>query len=157
VDADTHDIVVYKMTDNNEGDGEIAEGMLDQVIGRIEKVYGDGAYDGQGFRKKIYEKQGKCIVPPPRNATYKGAKEGHQRERDKALAEIQGLGGGEEGRKLWKALTGYHVRSLGETCFSRIKRIFGGNLKARGWGGQCSECACKSLIINRMNELGLPK
>ena len=102
VDADTQDIVVYQMTENNEGDGEVAEAMLDLVNGQIDVVYGDGAYDGRRFREKIHERGGKTIVPPPRNATFKGAEEGWQRERDINLAEIHGFGGGEEGRKLWK-------------------------------------------------------
>lgn len=157
VNADTQDIIVYEMTGNNEGDGEVAETMVDLVNGQIDIVYGDGAYDGRGFREKIHDRGGKTIVPPPRNATYKGAEDGWERERDIGLAEIEGLGGGEEGRRLWKKLSGYHVRSLVETCFSRIKRRFGGHLKARGKGGQRSECICKSLIINKMNELGLPK
>jgi hypothetical protein len=157
VDADTQDIVVYEMTGNNEGDGEVAEAMIDLVNGRIDKVFGDGAYDGRGFREKVHERGGKTIVPPPRNAVYKGTGDGWERARDISLAEIQGLGGGEDGRKLWKKLSGYHVRSLAETSFSRIKRRFGSRLKARGRGGQRSECACKSLIINKMNVLGLPK
>lgn len=157
IDAETQDIVVNEMTRNNKGDGEIAEIMVDRIRGRIDKIYGDGAYDGCDFREKLHTRGSKCIVPPPHNATYKGAREGWQRERDESLAEIQGLGGGEEGRKLWKKLSGYHVRSLVETSFSRMKRIFGSNLKARGWGGQCSECVCKCLIINKMNEFGLPK
>lgn len=156
IDACTQDVVVWEMTRNNEGDGSVAEGLLDHVKGKIDRAYGDGAYDGCSFRKKVYEKGGKTIVPPPRNATYKWSSDGWQKERDSNLAEIQGLGGGEDGRKIWKKLSGYHVRSLAETGFSRIKRRFGGHLKARGVGGQRSECACKCLIINKMNELGLP-
>jgi hypothetical protein len=156
IDASTQDVVVWEMTKNNEGDGAVAESLLDHVKGKIDKAYGDGAYDGCGFRRKVYDKGGKTIVPPPRNATYKGVSDGWEKERDSNLAEIQGLGGGEEGRQLWKKLAGYHDRSLVETSFSRIKRRFGGHLKARGEGGQRSECACKCLIINKMNELGLP-
>jgi transposase len=157
IDASTQDVVVWEMTRNNEGDGLVAEGLLDHVKGKVDKVYGDGAYDGCRFRRKVYDKGGKTIVPPPRNATYKNISSGWQNERDSILAEIQGLGGNEDGRKLWKKLSGYHVRSLVETGFSRIKRRFGGHLKARGQGGQRSECACKCLIINKMNELGLPE
>lgn len=156
IDADTQDVVMWEMTGNNEGDGAVAETMLDQLKGKVDKAYGDGAYDGCGFREKIHRKGGRTIVPPPHNATYKGADDGWQKERDATLAEIQGLGGGDGGRKCWKKLSGYHVRSLVETAFSRIKRRFGGNLKARTEGGQRSECACKCLIINKMNELGMP-
>ena len=157
LDANTQNVVLWKMTKNNEGDGQVAAGMLDHVTGKLEKVYGDGAYDGRDFREKVHEMGGTSIVPPPRNASYKGSTDGWRRERDSNLAEIEGLGGGEEGRGLWKKLIGYHVRSRVETFFSRIKRRFGGHLKARGEGQQRSECACKSMIINKMNALGMPK
>ena len=156
INATTQDVVVWEMTKNNEGDGAVTTTLLDEVKGKIDKAYGDGAYDGCGFRKKVYDKGGRTIVPPPRSATYKGVSDGWEKERDSSLAEIHGLGGDEEGRKLWKKLSGYHARSLVETSFSRIKRRFDGHLKARGQGGQRSECACKCLIINKMNELGLP-
>jgi transposase len=157
IDAKTQDIAVWEMTKNNEGDCAVGEAMLDHVKGKIDNAYGDGAYDGCRFRQKVYDMGGTVVVPPPRNATYKGAPDGWQKERDSSLAEIEGLGGEEEGRRLWKKLSGYHVRSLVETSFSRIKRRFGGHLKARGEGGQRSECVCKSMIINKMNGLGMPK
>jgi hypothetical protein len=135
INPSTQDIVLWEMTKNNEGDGEVAENMLDNVKGQLNKVYGDGAYNGRGFRKNVFDKGGQIIVPPPRNATYKEAVDGWEKERDLSLAEIQGFGGGEEGRKLWKKLTGYHVRSLVETRFSRIERRFGEHLKARWEGG----------------------
>ena len=157
IDAGTQDIALWEMTESNEGDGEVAEAMLDHTEGKIDHAHGDGAYDGRRFRMKVYDKGGKVVVPPPRNAKYKNASTGWESERDSDLAEIEGLGGGEEGRKLWKKLSRYHTRSLVETTFSRIKRRCGGQLKARSNDGQRTECACKCLMINKMNELGLPK
>jgi len=157
LDADTQDIAMYETTKNGIGDIEVAEKLLSLLNGQIGDVYGDGAYDGRKLRKKVHEMGGRCHVPPPRNAKYKGAKEGWLRDRDSQLAEIAGLGGGKEGRRLWKVLSGYHRRSLVETAFSRIKRLFGPNLKARNADCQHTECLCRCLIINRMNELGLPK
>jgi hypothetical protein len=37
-------------------------------------------------------------------------------------AHLQGLGGDDRARKLWKKLRGYHQRSLVETSYSRFKR-----------------------------------
>ena len=55
--------------------------MLGGIAGKIKSARGDGAYDGSDFRKKVYEKSGVCIVPPPKDATYKGTSGGWERER----------------------------------------------------------------------------
>jgi hypothetical protein len=157
IDADTQDILCCELTGNNKGDAETAEKMLNSMAGSIKSARGDGAYDGQRFRQKVHEKGGACIVPPPRDATYKGATEGWERERDGALAAIEGFGGGEVGRKLWKICSGYHERSLAETAMFRVKIMLGEKLKARLMGAQHSEAICKCLVINKMNKLGMPK
>jgi len=145
-----------ELSGNTIGGGKVAEKMLDGIAGKIKSAGGDGAYDGSGFRKKVYEKSGVCIVPPPKDATCKGTSGGWERERDASLAEIEGFGGGEVGRKLWKICSGYHERSLVETAMFRVKKIFAG-LKARSMGAQETEPICKCIIINRMNKLGTPK
>lgn len=157
LDPETHDIVACEMTENSKGDSGTAVEMMKQIPGEIEAAYGDGAYDDGRFRKEIHKRKGKCLVPPPRRARYKGAQDGWERARDETLAEIKGLGGDEEGRALWKKLSGYHQRSLGETAFMRMKKMLGGNLKARSMGAQRTESICKCLVINKMNKLGLPK
>jgi hypothetical protein len=81
LDAETQDILCCELIGNNEGDAEVAERMLDSLPKAIKSARGDGAYDAQRFRKKVHEKGGICIVPPPRDATYKGALEGWERER----------------------------------------------------------------------------
>lgn len=157
IDVETQDILCCELTENNKGDAEVAEKMLDRMSGSIKSARGDGAYDGQRFRKKVYEKGGVCIVPPPRDATYKGALDGWERERDGCLAAIEGFGGGEDGRRLWKICSGYHQRSLAETAMFRVKKMFGERLKARCIGTQESEAICKCLAINKMNKLGMPR
>ena len=157
IDPETQDILCCELTENNKGDGEIAEKMLNQMTGNIISARGDGAYDGQSFRKKVYEKGGTCIVPPPRDATYKGAYDGWERERDSCLAIIEGFGGGEEGRRLWKILTQYHKRSLAETSMFRVKNMFGEKLKARSMEAQETEAICKCLALNKMNKMGMPR
>ncbi len=157
IDADTQNIVVHELTENSEGDAEVATKLMDKLPKSIRSVRGDGAYDAGHLREKISQIGGRAIIPPPRNAAYKGAKEGWERERDASIAEIVGLGGDEQARRLWKQLTGYHKRSLVETTVYRIKRMLGDRLKSRGFGQQCTEASCKCLVINKMNSLGLPK
>lgn len=76
IDAETQDILCCELTGNGKGDAETAEKQLDKISGRIRSARGDGAYDGQRFRSKVHKKGGSCIVPPPRDATYKGASGG---------------------------------------------------------------------------------
>ncbi len=156
IDAETQDIVCCELTGNDEGDAEVAERMLEKLP-KIKSARGDGAYDACRFRKKVYEKGGKCIVPPPKGASYKDSKEGWEKERDVAIAVIRGFGDVEMGRKLWKKLSGYHERSLVETSMFRVKKLFGEGLKSRSMGGQTTEAMCKCIIINKMNKIGMPK
>lgn len=158
IDAETQDILCCELTDNNKGDAEIAEQMLGKLPCKVKTARGDGAYDAGRFRKKIHDKGGVCIVPPPRDGAYKGtAKRGWEKERDDAIAAINGFGGDEAGRRLWKICAGYDERSLVETALFRIKRMFGSRLKGRSIGSQKTEAFCKCMIINKMNKLGMPR
>ena len=109
------------------------------------------------FRKKVSSKGADSIIPPPRNAVYKGKSEKWQRQRDLDVAAIHFLGGDDEARKMWKKLIDYHKRSLVETTFSRIKRILGPSLRARSLDNQKVECQIKCLVMNKMVSLGMPK
>lgn len=102
IDAETQNILCCELTGNNGSDGKAAEKMLGRMSKEVKSARGDGAYDSHHFRKKVHELGGVCIVPPPRDATYKGAESGWERERDDCLAAIEGFGGGDQGRKLWK-------------------------------------------------------
>lgn len=157
IDAETQDIVCCELTGNNKGDAEMAEQMLEKLPCKVKSARGDGAYDASRFRKKVHDKGGVCIVPPPRDATYKGTEEDWEKERDDAIAAIQGFGGDDIGRKIWKVCSGYYERSLVETTMFRIKKMFGGRLKARSIGSQKTETICKCMVINKMNKMGMPK
>ena len=54
-------------------------------------------------------------------------------------------------------VAGYYERSLAETAMFRVKRMFGGRLKARLLGSQKTESICKCMVINKMNKLGMPR
>lgn len=157
IDEETQDIICCELTANNKGDAEIGEQMLSKLPCKVKSVRGDGAYDASRFRKKVHDKGGTCVIPPPRDATYKGVESGWEKERDDAIAAIHGFGGDDIGRRLWKICSGYHKRSLAETAMFRIKRMFGGRLKSRSIESQKTEAMCKCMIINKMNKLGMPK
>lgn len=159
IDAETQEILCCELTGNDKGDAEVAEKMLTGLSGNIKSARGDGAYDASRFRKRVHQKGGVCIVPPPRDAAYKGVKGAEQweQERDAAIAAIKGFGGDEVGRKLWKICSQYYERSLVETMMFRIKKMLGDKLKARSMGAQNTESICKCMIINKMNKLGMPR
>ena len=71
-------------------------------------------------------------------------------ERDRAIGEIE-----ENGLDAWKKRTGYGTRSLAETTMFRVKKTFGGELKARAIQNQVAEAVIKSHILNRFIQQGL--
>jgi hypothetical protein len=157
INAETQDIVVCELTGNDVGEASSAVRMLDKISGKIKTVRGDGAYDPNAVRAKIYEKGARAIIPPPRHASIKGATGGWIKNRDEDIATIRSFGDREVGRKPWKQLTEYHKRSLVETAMFRVKKMLGDQLKGRIMETQRAETFCKCLVINKMNELGMPK
>lgn len=80
--------------------------MLGKLPCKVKSARDEGAYDPSRFRKKVHEKEGICIVPPPRDAAYKGTDESWEKERDDAIAAIYEFGGDDGGRRLWKMCSG---------------------------------------------------
>jgi hypothetical protein len=157
IDAETQDIIVCELTGNGVGEVPSALRMLDKIPGKLETVRGDGAYDPNAVRAKIYEKGARAIIPPPRHASIKGATSGWVKNRDDDIRKILSYGDRETGRKPWKVSVKYHQRSLVETAMFRLKKMFGYQMKSRMIGTQRTEALCKCLVINKLNKLGLPK
>lgn len=156
IDASSQQIVVMELTTNAQGDAETASKLLGEVSDSVERVYGDGAYDGIKFRQDIEEKGAEPIIPPPKNAVVRLDEDKATEIRNHCVQEILGLGGDEQARRLWKKLKGYHSRSLVETTMYRYKQIIGRMLRSREWNRQCVEAAIGCLILNKMTELGMP-
>jgi hypothetical protein len=157
IDAETQDIFGFELTENSVGEAEPAVRIMDKIPGKIKTMRGDGAYDANVCREKVYEMDGRSIVPPPRHASVKGASTGWVKDRDEDIATIFSFGDREAGRRPWKEKVGYYKRSLVETAMFRIKKMLGAELKSRGIEMQRTEAFCKCLVINKMNELGMPK
>ncbi len=62
----------------------------------------------------------------------------------------------ETDRATWKKNSGYHERSLAETAMSRMKQIFGGNLKNRLFDNQITEGYIRVAALNVMTALKMP-
>ena len=157
IDAETQDVVVCELTTHSVGEAKPAARMLTRIPGKIKTVRGDGGYDPNVVREKIYAKGARAIIPPPRHASIKGATTGWIKDRDEDIALIRSYGDREVGRRPWKEQMQYFKRSLVETSILRLKTMFGEKLKGRQLNSQRTEVICKCLILNKMNELGLPR
>lgn len=153
--AKTQKIVVAGITTPDVSDDDAMLYLLDAIPGKIEAVYGDGAYDKEFCREAIFARGGRQVIPPQKNARLQGRnKASHLQERDWAIQRIRELG--KEGRKEWKVEVGYHKRSLVETAMYRLKQLFGERLSSRKLRSQATEVALRCQAQNRMVDLGIP-
>jgi len=153
---ETGEIRVSEITDNDCHDSEEAKSLVDQEKAHINKLVGDGGYD----RRRVYDLKkeygiDEFIIPPQHNA--KIWVHGNKRNeschpRDENLRIIRAVG-----RKTWKELSGYHIRSLIENTMFRFKTIFGDRLSSRKDQNQRNEINIKLSILNKMFELGRPE
>lgn len=60
-----------------------------------------------------------------------------------------------EGEGAWKKASGYHVRSLVETTFSRRQALFGGRLMSRLPVRQLQEVAMEVWLMNEYTSRSL--
>jgi hypothetical protein len=157
LDPKTGEVVVHEATKSGAHDSKIGCRLIGRLK-KVEKAYGDGAYDTKAFYQAVTSKGGKVIVPPRRGGVIdeKCADTSPFVTRNQSILEILGLGGDDLARSVWKKLKGYHVRSLVETWFSRFKRILGGSLRSHHEANQNAELAYKVRIMNRLTTVGMP-
>jgi hypothetical protein len=153
VDEATGEILAVSVTDNSIADTRELPGLLDQIAEPIRQVSGDKAYDTRASYDAIRQRQARASIPPRRNAKiWQHANTPAGRLiRDDNLRAIR-----KHGRKAWKAVSGYHRRSLAETALSRFKRILGPTISARTFPGQVPEILLRCNVLNTMTRLGSP-
>jgi hypothetical protein len=154
----SHEIVLSELTESNQTDGKVGKRMARKIPTSVRAIYGDGAYDQGPFYQELRKQGIRAIIPPRRGGRLQNL-DGKPwfGDRNDAIRAIVGLGNDDEARKLWKILSGYHRRSIGETAMSRFKRIFGGEFRAREFKRQKAELYAKSIAMNKMTRLGMPK
>ena len=153
VDVQSGEIVAQIMTENNVGDSEVVEELLQQVEGSIEEVYADGAYDTLKTHERITERSAQPTIPTRRGARIQqhGNQAAEPHSRDMILRAIR-----KYGRAEWKRRSGYHQRSLVENCIGRLKGIFGDRLQSRCFENEVVELANRCRALNIMSSLGMP-
>lgn len=155
---DSHEIVLSQLTESKQADGKVGKKMVKKLPRSVKNGLGDGAYDQGPFYQELHECGIQAIIPPRRGGRLQNLeKKPWFKDRNDAIRSIAGLGHDDKARKLWKILTGYHRRSIGETAMSRFKRIFGGEFRSREFNRQKAELYAKSIAMNKMTRLGMPK
>lgn len=154
VNPHTREIVAEVLTENSGHDADQVPKMLSQIAPPIDKFYGDGSYDKWKVYGQLEARGITPVIPPQHNAKIKqhGNRAAEPLARDEAIRGIR-----QQGRRGWKREVGYHRRSLAETTVSRVKQAFGDRLKNRDFPNQQTESRLRCKIINRFNQLGLPK
>ena len=164
LDYATRDVIGFTNTSAHTHDNTQLKPLLKQVIHcggyKVETVIGDGAYETKDNYKLVAGFHASIIAPPQKNAVcHYDLKDGKlidipgYKERNKIIRNVMRAGGLEE----WKEQVDYHRRSLVENAFYRWKTIFGDHLKSRKEDTQYTEQCLRAKIINKFNELGLPK
>ena len=151
VDVESQEIMSCALTENSVDDAAMTEPLLSEVEGRVEKFYGDGAYDKKKARRVAAKMGAKVLVPPPRNAVKRGDDLPEVVERNQAIDRIEQIG-----RKAWKQEVGYHKRSLSETAMYRYKMTIGNTLAARKIENQATEVRIGCHILNVWQGGGMP-
>jgi hypothetical protein len=146
-DAEVKDALAVEVTTEAWTDGEVFQGLLDQIEGDIAQVDGDGAYDTRGVYNAAMERDATVAVPPRENAVPWEA----DHPRTQALATIA-----EQGLPAWKQAVGYHRRSLAENGIYRFKQLFGERLASRLFETQVTEVHVRVAALNVMTYLGMP-
>lgn len=146
-DAEVKDALAVEVTTEAWTDGEVFQGLLDQIDEDIAQVDGDGAYDTRGVYDAAMERDATVAVPPRENAVPWEA----DHPRTQALATIA-----EQGLPAWKQAVGYHRRSLAENGIYRFKQLFGERLASRLFETQVTEVHVRVAALNVMTYLGMP-
>lgn len=149
VDPKTQEVVAAITTASDVGDSAMTGELLRRSGKRVKRVIADGAYDGSKSRDAIKQLEAEALIPPPKNARLRN----DMSDRDEALKAIKGLGGDKRAKSLWGKLSGYSIRALVETAFSRFKRLFGDRTFSKDFEKQEIEIGLKWYILNEMNRI----
>jgi hypothetical protein len=152
VDEKTHDIVMSLVTHSNANDAEVFPGLVPRGnMFQVAQITGDGAYDTLNC---WFEATRVGAIPcfPSRTgaARHKPTDKG-KRLRNHAIGYVR-----KSGLKKWKERSNYHRRSMAETAFLRLKKIFGGSAASRIFENQATELKLRCHLLNKMNQLGMP-
>ena len=146
-------IVASMVTDSHAPDPSQVPALLSQVNHRIDRFIGDGMYDKEPVYAAVMQHSpgARVIIPPRKDAVVSPTVATAPTQRDLHVLAIESAG-----RLPWKRMSGYYAQSHAENVFSRYKRTFGGELRAKE-ASQEREAALACALLNRMREFGRPQ
>lgn len=159
MDARDHTILAATVTKSVSLDGNYLPTLINEIAGPIEQITGDGAYDKRNCYETAHLRGAKPVFPPQHNACVqrnKYKKSIALKARDRTIEEIGRGKDRLENLKNWKEKNNYHRRSLIETAMSRMKTLFGDQLRSRTFENQKTDLMIRCYVINKLNKLGLP-
>lgn len=151
VDPKSQEIVAVEVTESAIGDSKVLPTLVKQSPKSVQRVLADGAYDACACRKYLHNRGIKGLIPPALNGCLRSEQECE--ERNDALRIIIGLGGDKNAKAIWKKLVGFHKRSLVETAFSKLKRLFGDRLSSLKMVNQAMEVYVRCFVLNKMRTI----
>jgi len=161
MDLGTMQIQSMAYTSSTTNDCEVVPELSKGIFGKVKNVRTDGAYDTKETYKIINDWGAKPIIPPNIRAKMQDElkkkpkkKEPYLLARDEAIKMIRKYNRFSEGIKEWKISSGYHRRSLIESCMFRLKSAFGYYLQQKTEQGRRNEIITKINILNLMASYG---
>ena len=161
MDLDTMQIMSMEYTDSNINDCEVVKNLCANIKGKVKSVRADGAYDTEEFYRIIEDWEAIGMIPPAITSKAQDElkkppkkKKAHLQQRDETIKMIRAYDDFKEGLKNWKVTSGYHRRSLIESCMFRLKRTFGFYLQQKTERGRKNEIITKLNILNLMASYG---
>jgi len=149
VDHQSGMVVAASGSHKDQLDRDSLADLLSEVDEPVGLVYGDGAYDFKVCYKAIYSKGAEPVIPPKQRAV--PHKQVFMQSRNRNIKQVRKVG-----LVKWKRRSGYHNRSLVETAFYRLKKIFSDRLRSKRVEAQDVEMIVRCEALNRMTSLGMP-
>jgi Transposase DDE domain len=159
IDTQTGLIISAAYSSASASDSEQFPALLEAVDAPVAAVCADMAYDNVRCRKAIYQRGGRQLIPPKKNACLSHKNRDLKphtnllKERDDAIAYIQHNrvnGDASLARASWKKHSGYHAKSRVETTMSQIKTHTSDRLTNRTEANRNTQAILKCILVNKL-------
>ena len=148
-------------TTSNTNDCEVVSELSRGISGKVKSTRADGAYNTKKTYEIIYKWGSQAIIPPNIKSKTQDElkrkpkeKESYLLPRDETIRMVRKHEEFSKGLKEWKTYSGYHRRSLIESCMFRLKSAFGFYLQQKTEQGRKNEVITKINLLNLMASYG---
>lgn len=149
VDCNTKEIVASVVTDGHTHDSNVFGQLIPEGC---QTAYADGAYDTANCHQQAQSADARAVIPPRSNARLGSQLIPEGESARDELILLQELMGED-----WSSSLDYGQRNHSECAFSRIKRVFSGNLFSKERERQIMELTTKISLLNCFTRMGMPK